>query len=399
MEVAISGVGAISALGNDAPEFFARLAAGESGVRGGIARCDSFKPREYVSAKDERRMDRFALLALAAAEEACGQAGWDGAAPYEPHRVGCVIGTGVGGITSFEEGTAEFRELDGTSVSSLMIPKVMPNAAAAHIAMRWKATGPSWAITSACASGADAVAAGVRLIRSGAVDAVVAGGTESALSSLIRTAFRTVGALSPTGVCRPFDVRRNGLVLGEGAAALVLEAVPELRRRGARELGRVLGVASSCDAFHLTKPDATASTPARTITEALSESGLEPETISYVNAHGTGTKLNDRVESEAIKLALGRHAPRVPVSSIKAAIGHTFGAAGALEAVCTVMALQARTIPPTVGLEQSDPELGLDFVAGTPTSVHYPTTEPVYGISNSFGFGGHNVVLAIGATD
>lgn len=397
-EVVVTGLGAVSPLGISAEVLFRRWCAGENALADGLARCSAFDPLAHLSRKETRRIDRFAQLALAAAEEACLQAGWPATEPpCDPFRVACAIGTGIGGAGSFEAGCDEFRRRGGEGVNPLMIPRVMGNAAAAWIAMRRGIHGPAVAVNAACASGAEAIATGTRLIRSGEADAVIAGGTESALSPVIATAFRVMGALSPTDTCRPFDARRDGFVLGEAASVLVLEAGDAADRRAAPRLGRVLGVGRSSDASHLTAPDPTARLPARAISAALADADLEAGEVEYVNAHGTATRLNDRVETMALKLALGDHASRVKVSSVKSAIGHTFGAAGAIEAAVTLIGLRAGVAPPTLGYEQPEEGLDLDYVAGRCAALSPRSGERRRGLSNSFGFGGHNVVLALEA--
>jgi 3-oxoacyl-[acyl-carrier-protein] synthase II len=252
---------------------------------------------------------------------------------------------------------------------------------------------------SACAAGAHAIGAALRMIEAGEADAVLAGGAESAIAAVAVAAFAAMGATSPTGISRPFDARRDGFVMGEGAGVLVLEDAERAAARGAEPLGEILGYAASSDAHHLTAPEPSGRDAARAIALALSDAGLEPEDLDYVNAHGTSTPLNDRSETEALKAALGSDAHRIPISSTKSAIGHLLGAAGAVEAVATIESLRRALAPPTVGWEERDPELDLDYVPGEARRLEHTGNGNgrLTGISNSFGFGGHNAVLCLGA--
>jgi 3-oxoacyl-[acyl-carrier-protein] synthase II len=268
--------------------------------------------------------------------------------------------------------------------------------------------GPSFAVSSACASGAHAIGSALRMLQTGEADAVVAGGSEAGLTPLARAAFSALDALSKQGISRPFDARRDGFVMGEGAAVLVLERADAAQARGARVLGVIRGYGASSDAHHLTAPREDGAGQAAAMTAALADAGVGPEQIDYVNAHGTSTPLNDRAETQAIKLALGEHAQRVPVSSTKSAVGHLLGAAGAVEAVATLLALRDRVAPPTIGLTEPEEGLDLDYVPGSarPLALNgngngAGTTagedRPVLALSNSFGFGGHNAVLCLEA--
>jgi 3-oxoacyl-[acyl-carrier-protein] synthase II len=393
--VVITGVGAVTPLGTGAGELLQRWCAGETGCPDGVGRCADFDPHDYLARKQARRMDRFTQLAVAAADEAVHGAGWGDAVPYDEYRIAAVIGTGIGGETTFEEQLGVYRDRGAQAVSPLVVPRLMGNAGAAAVAMRYGLRGPSASVATACASGADAIAAGVRLIRTGEADAAVVGGAESAVSEFARVAFESMGAISRSGVCRPFDARRDGFVLSEGAGAMVLEEAGAARARGAAVLGRVAGIGSSSDAFHLTAPETGGGAIARAITAALDDAGVGPADVDYVNAHGTGTDLNDRCETEALKAALGEDAARVPVSSTKSAIGHPIGAAGAIEAVATLLALREGIAPPTLGYGEPDEGLDLDYVGDGPRPLASMNGGPLYGVSSSLGFGGHNAVLVI----
>ncbi|MGE5408591.1 MAG: beta-ketoacyl-[acyl-carrier-protein] synthase family protein [Syntrophothermus sp.] len=395
--VVITGVGAVTPLGVGARPLIERWTAGECGIADGFGRCLEFDPLDHLSKKEARRVDRFTQMAIVAAREAIDQAfGADAGAPYEPHRVGCVIGTGIGGLPSLEENHRKLIEQGQKAVSPLAVPLMMGNAAAAAVAMRHDLHGHCYGVVSACAAGAHALGDASRIIRAGDADAVVTGGAEAAISGVAVAAFAAMEATSPSGVSRPFDARRDGFVMGEGAGVLVLEEKQAAEARGAVVLGELLGYGATCDGYHLTAPQPEGTEAARAISLAIADAGLSAVDVDYVNAHGTSTPLNDRSETTALKLALGERAADVPVSSTKSAIGHLLGAAGAVEAVATLEALRARTAPPTVGWEEAEEGLDLDYVPGAAKPLE-DGEGPLVGISNSFGFGGHNAVLCLAA--
>jgi 3-oxoacyl-[acyl-carrier-protein] synthase II len=400
----ITGYGAVTPLGVGAETLIERWSEGECGISDGSGRCDDFEPTEYMSRKEARRSDRFAQLAVAAAAEALGQAGWSAEElPYERDRIACVVGTGIGGLGSLEEQESVLRERGAKAVSPLSVPLMMGNAASAAIAMRYGIHGHSYGLVSACAAGAHAIGSAVRMIEVGDAEAAVTGGAEAALTNIAIAAFAAMGATSPSGISRPFDARRDGFVMGEGAGVLLVEEAEAAKRRGAAVLGEVLGYAATSDAHHLTAPEPSGADAARAITLALSDAGVEPSQIDYVNAHGTSTPLNDRTETEALKAALGEDAYRVPVSSTKSALGHLLGAAGAVEAIATVEALRRGTAPPTLAWEERDEALDLDYVPGSARPLarreNGNGARPAVAISNSFGFGGHNAVLCLGVPE
>ena len=396
-EVVVTGVGAVTPLGVGAAKLHERWAAGVCGIEDGEGRCDEFVVTDHFSVKQARRADRFSQLVLVAAGEALADAGWDAELPYEAARIGAIIGTGIGGIGTIEANDRTLIEQGPKLVSPLAVPLMMGNAGAAAVSMRHGLKGPSYGVVSACAAGTHAIGSAMRAIQYGDATAVVAGGTEAALTPLSRAAFAAVDALSPSGISRPFDRRRDGFVMGEGAGVLVLENGEAARARGARVLAIARGYGATSDAFHITAPPANGEGAAAAITRALEDAELTPDDLVYVNAHGTSTPINDRAETAALKTALGQRAKTIPISSTKSAIGHLLGAAGAVEAVATILALRARVLPPTLGLEEPDPELDLDYIPNIARTLDLDGRRAI-AISNSFGFGGHNAVLCLEAT-
>jgi len=392
----ITGVGAVTPLGVGARTLHERWTAGASGIEDGFGACSEFEPTDHLSIKEVRRSDRFTQLALVGAQEALDDAGWD-ELPYESDRIGSVIGTGIGGIGTLEKQHLTLQEQGPERVSPLAIPLLMANAASGVLAMRYGLEGQSFGTVSACAASSHSIGMSARLIAYGDVDAVVTGGSESTLTPLAITAFRRMEATSPSGISRPFDRRRDGFVMGEGAGILVLEEESKARDRGARILGRLRGYGATSDAHHLTAPEPHGQGAARAVERALEDAGIGAGDVVYVNAHGTSTPLNDRSETEALKSALGEErAHQLRVSSTKSAIGHLLGAAGAVEAIATLLALRDRVAPPTLNYEEPDEGLDLDYVTDGAAPLPNGDTRAI-GISNSFGFGGHNAVLCLEA--
>jgi 3-oxoacyl-[acyl-carrier-protein] synthase II len=393
--VVITGVGAITPLGVGADVLLRRWLAGECGIADGEGACREFVAADHLSVKEARRADRFAQMSMIASDEAVASAGWDEALPYPEERIACVFATGIGGLGSLEHQHDALRDGGEKAVSPLSVPLFMPNAAAGALSMRHGLRGQSYSIASACAAGSHAIGAATRLIQTGDADAVLTGGGEATLTPLARASFAAMGALSPSGISRPFDARRDGFVMGEGAGVVILEDAERAAARGATALAEVRGYGSTSDAFHLTAPEPEGTHAAGAIRAALADAGVTPAEVDYVNAHGTSTPLNDAAETAAIKLALGEEeARRIPVSSTKSATGHLLGAAGAVEAIATVLALREGMLPPTVGLDEPDPELDLDYVPRTARPFASRNGAPI-ALSNSFGFGGHNVVLCL----
>jgi 3-oxoacyl-[acyl-carrier-protein] synthase II len=388
-EIVVTGRGVVSSIGESADEFFDALLAKKSGIADGIGACSDFDPETAMTAKDVRRSDRYTHLAVAAADQAAREAGVpDG---VDPARLGVLVGTGVGGLATLEEQCRNFFEGGERAVSPHFVPMMMPNAAAGVIAMRLGAHGPGFSVSSACATGGHAIGEALRMITRGEADVVVAGGTEAALTGVCLAAFRRMGALSREGVSRPFDAGRDGFVMGEGAAVLVLEREEHARARGATIFARIAGYGASNDAFHITQPEENGRGAKQAMLATLKDAGAATGDVGYINAHGTSTPFNDKIETLAIKQVFNGSATPPPVSSTKSHIGHLLGAAGAVEALVLVEAVRRGVMPPTINYEQPDPECDLDYVPEGPREA--PGLE--LALSNSFGFGGQNACLAV----
>lgn len=375
--VAVTGLGVVSCCGIGKDAFFAGL---NGPAPEGEHRVLGFDPSLWFDAKEVRRVDPFAQYAVAAADLALADAG---PVDVDPARAGVQIGTGVGGLGSMESQIGVLLDKGPRRVSPFLVPMIMPNAGAAAVSMRLGWRGPCEAIVTACASGSHSLLAGHRLIASGRCDAVLAGGAEAAMTPVALAAFGNMTALSTSGQSRPFDIRRDGFVIAEGGAVLMLEELERARERGAHIYAELLGGASSADAYHITAPAPGGAGAIGCIELALEDAGITADEVAHVNAHGTSTPLNDLAEAEAIYKVFGRPGP--PVTSIKGVTGHSLGAAGAIEAVACALSIDRAVIPPTVGLEQQDPEIHLDIVRDSPLQW-----EPGPVLSNSFGFGGHN---------
>jgi 3-oxoacyl-[acyl-carrier-protein] synthase II len=387
--VVVTGRGVVSSLGEGADAFFEALLAKRSGIADGVGACTEFDPESAMSAKEARRADRYTQLAVAAATQAAEEAGVaDG---VDPERLGVIVGTGVGGLVTLQAECQAWLEGGDRAVSPHFVPMMMPNAAAGTIAMRLGAHGPGFSVSSACATGGHAIGEAARMIAHGEADAVLAGGTEAALTGLCMAAFRRMGALSREGVSRPFDMRRDGFVMGEGAGVLVLEREEHARARGARVLARIAGYGASNDAFHITQPDENGRGAIQAMRATLADAGADPSDVGYINAHGTSTPFNDKIETLAIKQVFNGASTPPPISSTKSHIGHLLGAAGAVEALVCVEAVRRGVLPPTINYEQPDPQCDLDYVPEGPREA--PGLE--LALSNSFGFGGQNACLAV----
>ena len=403
-QIVVTGMGTINPLGHSVEETWARAVEGVSGV-GPITLLDhsdfqvhiacevkGFDPNAWMDLREARRRDRYEQFATAAARQALTQAGLS--TPFaDPGRVAVIVASAIGGLATFEEGIRELLTNGPRRVSPFLIPMFMANGAAGMLGIDFGARGPTFSIASACASGADALGQAWLLLRAGVIDVALAGASEATISRIGITAFDRVGALSrrnelPYCTPSPFDKNRDGLVMGEGSAVLVLETREHAERRGAEILGELAGYAASGDAFHITAPAEDGAGGAAAIQLALASAGLSPQEVDYINAHGTGTTLNDAAETRAIRRAMGDRAATVPVSSTKSMTGHMMGATGALEAIFCLQAIRSGTIPPTINYTTPDPECDLDVVPNT------ARRQPVrVAISNAFGFGGHNAVL------
>jgi len=387
VEIAITGRGVVSSIAEGADAFVDALYERRSGVVDGVAPCSEFDPQAAMDAKSARRADRYTQLAFGAAAQAIAEAGLPGDVDVE--RLAVLVGTGVGGLKTLEDECRAFVDGGERAVSPLFVTMMMPNAAAGTIAIDLGAHGPGFSVSSACATGSHAIGEAKRMLERGEADVVVAGGSEAAITPLCMAAFKRMGALSREGVSRPFDARRDGFVMGEGAGVLVLEHGEHARARGAEILGYVVGYGASNDAFHMTQPDSQGSGAEKAMKMAIADAGASPEDIGYINAHGTSTPYNDRIETKAIHSVFNGGSP--PVSSTKSAIGHLLGAAGAVEAVAVLGALQRGILPPTLNFGEPDPDCDLDYVPDGPREA--PDLE--LALSNSFGFGGQNAVLAL----
>lgn len=383
--VAVTGLGVVSPCGIGVDAFFDGLCAPAAE---GERRVQDFEPLDWFDKpKDARRSDRYSQFALAAAAMALDQAGEIDA---DPGRKGVFIGTGIGGISTLENQIENRVEKGERRVSPFLVPMMMPNAAAASVSMRHGWQGPCENTVTACAAGTHAIGNAANLIRYGRCDAVLAGGSEAPFTKTAMAGFRNMTALSTSGMSRPFDVRRDGFMMAEGAGVLVLEEWDQAVARGATILAEILGSASSADAHHITAPMPGGAGAINCMNLALDDSGVDARDVVHINAHGTSTTLNDAAEAEAIAKLFGQPGPAV--TSTKGVTGHALGGAGALEAVAVILAMQHKLIPPTAGFEQPDPELAsINLVVGDPLSW-----EPGPSLSNSFGFGGHNGTLVIG---
>lgn len=402
--VVVTGLGAVTPIGNNVKDTWEALKQGKNGIAPITlfdtseykahlaAEVKNFDVKEYMTVNEALRTDRYARFAAAAASQAVSDSGIEG--NVDPERFAVQFGTGIGGILTFESEHSKLTEKGPRRVSPLFIPMMIANMAAGLIAIRHDCRGSAQPSVTACASGSNAIGEAMRMIRHGYADAVIAGGAEGAISPSAVAGFVNMQALSvaqsPDEASLPFDKRRGGFVIGEGAAALILEEYEHAKKRGAKIYGEVTGYGSTSDAYHITAPHPEARGGAKAMTDAMAESGYGENDVVYVNAHGTGTPMNDKIETLAIKKALGEDKAREAyVSSTKSMTGHMLGAAGAVEALCCLMALSEGIIPPTINLKEPDPECDLNYVPEK--AVKAPIT---LALSNSLGFGGHNACLA-----
>jgi len=405
--VVITGMGAVTPLGNDVETSWQNLISGESGA-GEITQFDAsefvvnfacelkdFDPTVWIDRKQARRMDRFAQMILAAARQAEADSGIDISA--EADRIGAAVATGIGGLKSFQDCYDTLRDRGPDRVNPFSIPAIIPNMGAGWVSMELGTRGPLSSQCTACAASNMAIGESADAIRLGRADVMLAGGTEAPVTRVGIAGFGSMRALSrrnddPKRGSRPFDAGRDGFVMGEAGAILVLEELEHARARGAKIYAELLGYGLSSDANHITEPDPSGVNPARAMKMAFGDAGIEPEEIGYINAHGTSTPLGDASETRVIKLAVGEEAAyRIPVSSTKGATGHCLGAAGAVEAMFTVLAVDRGILPPTINYDDPDPQCDLDYI---PNEAREAPDLKV-GVSNSFGFGGHNASIVV----
>ena len=408
--VFVTGIGIVSPLGLDAQSTWTGLAEGRSGVdfitafdtegfdTRFAAEVKGFDPESYLDRKVARRMDRFAQFAAVAAQDACRQAQLT-PDTMDPYRVGVIIGSGIGGIITLSQQFEVLSQRGPKRVTPFLIPMMLADMASAQVSMVTGSMGANYCAVSSCSSGADALGQGWDMIRRGQEDVVLAGGSEAPIYPVAVAGFNSMRALSrfnedPKKASRPFDVQRDGFVIGEGSAVLVLESQESAEQRGVPVLGEVRGYGATSDAHHLTEPSPTGESAAKAMKIALNTADIDPSEVDYLNAHGTSTPLNDRQETNAIKLALGEDAYRIPISSTKSMTGHLLGSGGALEAAICIMAMGRGLIPPTINLTEPDPDCDLNY---TPNQAC--PAEINVAMSNSFGFGGHNSVLVFANPD
>jgi 3-oxoacyl-[acyl-carrier-protein] synthase II len=403
--VAVTGLGAVTPLGLDTPSTWRAALAGDSGIDWITAfdasefpvriaaEVKGFDATAVASAKEVRKLERNVLLALGAARESLADAGLNG---FDPARVGIVFGSAIGGLPGIVEQQEVLRERGHDRVSPNFLPNVLVDSASGQLAISLGIKGPNYAIVSACATGSHAVGEAAELIKRGDADAVVAGGTESCIHPLILAGFTAMRGLAaeeedPPRASRPFDATRAGFVMAEGAGALLLERWEHAERRGARIYAEVLGYGASNDAHHMAQPEPDAEGVATMMRAAIARAGVDPERVGYVNAHGTSTPLGDLAETKAIKDVFGDHAYELAVSSTKSMMGHTFGAAGAIEAIMCVLAVHEGVLPPTINYREPDPECDLDYVPNEARRVQVDVA-----LSNAMGLGGHNGCVLLG---
>ncbi|MEY4355617.1 MAG: 3-oxoacyl-[acyl-carrier-protein] synthase [Cyanobacteriota bacterium] len=403
--VVITGLGAVTPIGNTVSAYLAGLSEGANGVAPitlfdasahacrFAAEVKNFDPTGLIDPKEAKRWDRFCQFGVVAAKEALSHSGLV-ISDANRQRIGVIIGSGVGGLLMMESQSHVLKEKGPSRVSPFTVPMMIPNMAAGLVAIALGAQGPSSAVSTACAAGSNAIGDAFRLIQNGFADAMVCGGAESAITPLGVAGFASAKALSfrnddPASASRPFDAKRNGFVIGEGAGVLVLESLEHAKARGAEILAEIVGYGSTCDAHHITSPIPGGTGGARAMALALQDGRLAADQVDYVNAHGTSTQANDSNETAAIKTSLGSRAQQIPVSSTKSMTGHLLGGSGGIEAVAAVLAINHGMVPPTINYQNPDPACDLDVV---PNQAREQIINTV--LSNSFGFGGHNVCLA-----
>ncbi len=408
--VVVTGLGAVTPIGNDVPTSWAALLAGQSGASiitqfdhtdfktHIAAEVKNFDPTRFLDKREARRMDRFLHFAAVAAQEAVADAHFD-MGRYSPWRVGVVIGSAIGGIHTLLEQQEIFRERGPRRVSPFAVPGLMLNAASAHISIMLGARGPNLAIATACATGSHALGEAAEIIRRGSADVMIAGGAEAGIIPMAIAGFENMGAISgrnddPQGASRPFDADRDGFVMGEGAGIVILERLDQAQARGAHIYAELVGYGITADAHHITAPAEDGAGAAECMRQAVVNAGLPCTAVDYINAHGTSTPLNDAGETKAIKAVFGEHAYKLAISSNKSMIGHLMGAAGGVEAIFTLLAIRDQILPPTINYHTPDPACDLDYVPNVARKAKVDVA-----MSNSFGFGGHNGTVVFAKVD
>lgn len=402
-KVVITGMGAVTPLGIGVEKFFENAIQGVCGIDKIIsfdtsdskvtlaAEVKDFNAEDYIDKKEARRMDRFCHFAMACADEAIGDSGLD-LKSVNLDRCGVIVGSGIGGMLTYETEHIKYLEKGANRVSAFFIPMMIGNMASGYLSIKYGFRGANFSVVTACASGAHAIGEAFRQIKHGYLDVAIAGGTEATITPFACAGFANMTALStasdPNAASLPFDKRRNGFVMGEGAGILVLESESHALKRGAKIYGEIAGYGATGDAYHITSPDPAGDGACRAMKLAMEEAGVLPSEVDYINAHGTGTPLNDKFETLAIKNALGEYAYKTSVSSTKSMTGHLLGAAGAIEAIISVMAINKNIIPPTINYLEPDEELDLDYTANKAKEKQVSVA-----LSNSLGFGGHNAAL------
>lgn len=404
--VVVTGLGVVTSLSCQTGDLFRRLLEGQSGVHPlRLFDTSGFKvnfggdiydwnPESYITAKDSKRIDRFTQFALVAGTDAVTDSGLE-CDREDSFRCGVILGSGIGGLQEIETQVERLLHKGPDRVSALTIPKLMLNAAGGNLSIKYGMRGPNYTVATACASATNAIGDALRAIQYDEADVMVTGGTEAAITPMGISAFANMRALServddPPRASRPFDRDRDGFVLSEGAGILVLEELEHARRRGARMYCELIGFGASSDAGHITQPDEQGTGAAKAMSNALRDAGLSPDQIDYINAHGTSTPLGDKAETVAVKSVFGEHARRVSISSTKSQLGHSLGASGGIELVISVLAIQHNVVPPTINLENPDPDCDLDYTPNQPREKQVNAA-----MSNSFGFGGHNACAIV----
>jgi 3-oxoacyl-[acyl-carrier-protein] synthase II len=403
--VVITGLGVVHSLGSDVETFWNAIKEGKNGIKPltkfdstnystkVAAQIDDFDAIQYIDKKDAKRMDMFTQYAIVASQQAVNMSGLD-ISGMDPYRIGVIIGSGIGGIETLEENSRVLNEKGPRRVSPFFVPMMIANMASGQVAIRFGAKGYNACVVTACASSNHSIGDAMRAIQSGYADVMISGGAEACITPLAFAGFCSMKAMSenedPNTACRPFSKDRDGFIMGEGAGILILEEYEHALNRGANILAELVGFGATCDAYHITAPDPEGSAGVKCFQMAMEDAGITPDMVDYINAHGTSTPLNDINETKSIKKAFGDHAEKLAVSSTKSMTGHLLGAAGGIEAIIVTLAIRDSFLPPTINLDDPDPECDLDYVPNVGRNQ-----EVKYAISNALGFGGHNGAIIL----